>query len=300
MPGLFVAGHMDGDDIALSHQLLQRKIADAHGLRLRPAAAGIGDHIGPEGQKQLGRAQTDGAGAEDAHGLAADLPAAKPGRGAAGADGALAVRQPAQTGEGQPDHLLRHADGGIARRVADGHALLPAGVQRHMIHAGKGHIQQLQGLGLFHHLGGIGRVGKDGDIAVAGAAGQLRRVGIPGVKGNEGMALRLQPGGIAGQNGRRDTQRLQKCDLHRAFLLQKIGLCGILFRALRPVQPKTATAPRLTASMMAPAAATPSRIISMACFRSTPSSEATSAPVQAPVPGRGMATRINRPKSLYL
>ena len=299
MPGLFVAGYMDGDDVALRHQILQRKIADAHGLRLRPAAAGIGDHIGPKGQKQLGRAQTDGAGADDAHGLAADLPAAKPGGGAAGADGALAVRQPAQTAKGQADHLLRHADGGIARRVADGHALLPAGVQRHMVHAGKGHIQQLQGLGLFHHLRGIGRVGKDGDIAVAGAAGQLRRVGIPGVKGNKGVALGLQPGGIACQNGRGDAQRLQKRDLHRAFLLCEKNN-GSDDRFPRPVQPKTATAPRLTASTMAPAAATPSRIISMACFRSTPSSEATSAPVQAPVPGRGMATRINRPRSLYL
>ena len=52
--------------------------------------------------------------------------------------------------------------------------------------------------------------------------------------------------------------------------------------------------------MMIPAAATPRKMGGMARFIFRPITEATKAPVQAPVPGRGMATRINRPSISYL
>ena len=52
--------------------------------------------------------------------------------------------------------------------------------------------------------------------------------------------------------------------------------------------------PSVTAVVMAPAASSPSKMAGRAFRRRMSSSDATSAPVQAPVPGRGMATRTNR------
>ena len=55
----------------------------------------------------------------------------------------------------------------------------------------------------------------------------------------------------------------------------------------------------VTAVVMPPATTSPSKIAGRAVRRRMSSRDATSAPVQAPVPGRGMATRTNSPARRY-
>ena len=58
--------------------------------------------------------------------------------------------------------------------------------------------------------------------------------------------------------------------------------------------------PKVTVVIMAAAIHTPKKMEGMALFNRMSSTAATNAPVQAPVPGNGMATRMQRPIALYL
>ena len=59
----------------------------------------------------------------------------------------------------------------------------------------------------------------------------------------------------------------------------------------------TAFTPSDSASMMHPAMTTPRKMAGKLLRSRIPSREATSAPVQAPVPGSGLATRIISPRN---
>ena len=67
----------------------------------------------------------------------------------------------------------------------------------------------------------------------------------------------------------------------------------------RSITQNSLTTPKVRAVMIPAAASSPSRMAGMASRRRMSSTEATSAPVQAPVPGRGIPTRIARPSSRY-
>ena len=57
--------------------------------------------------------------------------------------------------------------------------------------------------------------------------------------------------------------------------------------------------PKVTIVIIAAAMHTPRKMAGMAFFSRMSSTAATKAPVQAPVPGSGMATRMQRPMVLY-
>ena len=63
---------------------------------------------------------------------------------------------------------------------------------------------------------------------------------------------------------------------------------------------KTASTPWEMIRTATPAMQTPIPMAGTAAYSRRPSMAATSAPVHAPVPGRGMATRMSRPSSSYL
>ena len=206
---------MKGHDVAALHQLLQGDILDAHVQGLLPAGAGMGDDPRAEGQEQPGGAQADGTGAHDAHSFAADLRATKGGAGAALPDGSVTGGHESQAGHRQPQGQLGYALSGIARGVGQGDALLPAGVQPHVVDAGKGHVDELQIGRAQDDRGGKGGVGNDDCVGVGHTGGLLRGVGGFGSIGNKGVAGGFQLAAVAVQHGLGDAQGLHKGDLHK-------------------------------------------------------------------------------------
>ena len=77
-----------------------------------------------------------------------------------------------------------------------------------MVNAGKGHVQHFQVGRSFHHLGGIGIVGDDGDVAVPRPADEFCRVGGLVPVGRKAVSLGFQSGLVLLQHLGGDAQRL--------------------------------------------------------------------------------------------
>lgn len=212
---------VQAEDVRLRQHLCQRQVGDKVGVGLVAVVAG-GDHPAAEGVEQLRHPGADGAGAHQTHGLAPQLLAHKAVLGAAGAAAALHLRQVAQQRQRHAHRQLRHRIIGIAGGIAHRRAHLPGGLQIHVIHAGEGHIDELQVLAGADDLAGQGHIGQHQHIRVFRLFDQTG--GIPGAGiGGEGVPCGSKARRILFQQTVRNAQRLQQNDVHNkkpSFLIR--------------------------------------------------------------------------------
>ena len=126
----------------------------------------------------------------------------------------------------EADAQLRHGLGGIAGGVADGDATLLRLRHGDVVHAGKGHVDELQVLCFLQHDRGQGHIGQHDDIRVTAPFRLDQGVRVLRIS-HEGVAHGLQLPGVLLDHLLGHTQSLQQYDFHVAmYLLNMIYICA--------------------------------------------------------------------------
>ena len=117
MPCIFCQRAVEGDDIALLQQLVQRNVGDPAVLCREQV---IGDHVHPETAADIDEDPADLAGADHADGFAMEIESGQPVQGEVELAGpVIRLMNPPHGSEQQRDGMLGNRVGGISRDMDD-------------------------------------------------------------------------------------------------------------------------------------------------------------------------------------